>query len=87
MAKTTIFRKNGAQVIRLSEDVEFSDGVREVVVFREGKRRVIVPADSSWDDFFEEAGIEIGEREQPEERSRWASLRSAHPTCYLLATC
>jgi len=68
VTKTTILRRERLQVIRLSEDVAFPDGVREVVVFREGKRRVIVPADSSWDDFFEEDGIDIGEREQPEAR-------------------
>jgi len=63
--KTAILRRKGVQIVCLSEDVGFPDGVREVVVFREGKRRVIVPADSSWVDFFEEPGIEIGDREQP----------------------
>jgi len=63
MAKTAILWEDGTQVIRLSEDVAFPDGVREVVVVREGKRLVIVPADSSWDDFFEEPGVDIGERE------------------------
>jgi antitoxin VapB len=28
-------------------------------------RRIIVPADAVWDDFFDLAGIDIGEREQP----------------------
>ncbi len=68
--KTIILRRKRSQVVCLPEDVAFSDGVREVVVFREGKRLAIVPADSSWDDFFEEAGIEIGEREQPKGQER-----------------
>jgi antitoxin VapB len=63
--KTVLLRRKRSQVVCLPEDVAFPDGVREVVVFQEGKRLVIVPADSSWDDFFEEPRIDIGEREQP----------------------
>lgn len=63
MKRTKIFRRKGSQVVCLSGEVAFPDGVREVVVVREGKRLVIVPADSSWDDFFEEPGVDIGERE------------------------
>ena len=43
----------------------FGEGVREVTILRDGPRRIIVPADALWDDFFEAAGVDLGEREQP----------------------
>jgi antitoxin VapB len=44
--------------------------VQDVVILREGARRVIVPADSVWDDFFASPGIDISEREQPDHQIR-----------------
>jgi antitoxin VapB len=32
---------------------------------RDGCRRIIVPADAAWDDFFAAPGIELAERDQP----------------------
>ena len=40
-------------------------GVREVRIFRDGARRIIVPAEAAWDDFFDAPGIDLGERDQP----------------------
>lgn len=65
MTRTTVFRTNRSQAVRLPKDVAFPANVREVTILRDGARRVIVPADSVWDDFFDSPGIEIGEREQP----------------------
>jgi antitoxin VapB len=45
--------------------VAFPEGVRAVTILREGKRRVIVPADAVWDDFFDAPGVDLGERDQP----------------------
>jgi len=70
MVKTAIFQTNRSQAVRLAKNVAFPESVREVIVLREGKRRVIVPADSSWDDFFEEPGIDLGERDQPQVQKR-----------------
>jgi hypothetical protein len=36
-----------------------------LTVLRDGKRRVIVPAGSLWDEFFDAPGIDLGPREQP----------------------
>ena len=36
----------------------------------DGKRRVIVPADAIWDDFFDAPGVDLGEREQPAAQAR-----------------
>ena len=48
----------------------FPEGVREVAVLRDGPRRVIVPANATWDDFFEAPGIELPEREEPRAQER-----------------
>ena len=69
MTRTTIFRSNRSQAVRLPKDVAFPPEVRNVTVLREGARRVIIPSDSAWDDFFAAPGIDI-ERQQPEAQRR-----------------
>jgi len=71
MARTTLFQTNRSQAVRLSKDVAFPAGVREVSVLRDGNRRVIVPADATWDDFFDGPGVDI-ERDQPAVQEREA---------------
>ena len=63
MVKTRLFNSNRSQAVRLPKDVAFPDGVRDVVIIREGNRRIVLPADGVWDDFFDSPGIDIGERE------------------------
>jgi antitoxin VapB len=70
MNKTTIFQTNRSQAVRLAKDVAFPADVKEVVVLREGARRVIVPANALWDDFFDRDGVDLGEREQPSAQQR-----------------
>lgn len=70
MARTTLFQSNRSQAVRLPKEVAFPEGVRTVTILRDGKRRVIVPADAVWDDFFEAPGIELGDREQPAPQER-----------------
>lgn len=70
MSRTTIFQSNRTQAVRLSKDVAFPDTVKEVAVLRDGNRRVIVPANSIWDDFFDAPGIDLGDRDQPETQVR-----------------
>lgn len=65
MVGTTLFKSNKSQAVRLPKDVAFPEDVREVTIIRDGKRRIIVPADSSWDDFFAEPGIDLEPRDQP----------------------
>jgi antitoxin VapB len=65
MTRTTIFQTNRSQAVRLPKDVAFPPEVREVTILRDGVRRIIVPADSVWDDFFNSPGVEIAERDQP----------------------
>jgi len=71
MAQTALFQTNRSQAVRLAKDVAFPAGVREVSVLRDGNRRVIVPADATWDDFFDAPGIAI-ERHHPPVQEREA---------------
>ena len=68
--RTTLFQNNRTQAVRLPKSVAFPENVHEVAILREGNRRVIVPADASWDDFFAAPGIELPEREQPSPEER-----------------
>ena len=70
MTRTTLFQTNRSQAVRLPKDVAFPANVREVTILRDGVRRIVVPANAVWDDFFDAPGIGIGEREQSPVQSR-----------------
>lgn len=70
MTRTTLFQSNRSQAVRLPKDVAFPEGVRDVAILRDGARRIIVPATAIWDDFFDAAGIDLPEREQPAMQDR-----------------
>jgi antitoxin VapB len=70
MTRTKLFRSKRLQAVRLPKDVAFPEGVTDVNVLREGKRRVIVPANAVWDDFFDAPGIDLPPREQPTAQER-----------------
>jgi antitoxin VapB len=70
MTRTTVFLSNRSQAVRLPKDVAFPAGVKEVTVLRDGKRRVIVPANAVWDDFFDAPGVDLGSRDQPAPQAR-----------------
>jgi antitoxin VapB len=72
MSKTNLFQSNRTQAVRLPKDVAFPDGVKSVTVLRDGNRRVIVPSDAVWDDFFDLPGIDLGGRDQPAAQTREA---------------
>jgi len=70
MTRTTLFLSNRSQAVRLPKDVAFPEGVREVAILREGARRVIVPANAVWDDFFATPGIDLPDRAEPAAQAR-----------------
>lgn len=72
MTWTTIFQTDRSRAVRLPKDVAFPPEVREVMILRDGVRRIIVPADSVWDDFFNSPEVEIAERDQPPIQAREA---------------
>jgi antitoxin VapB len=71
--RTTVFQTNRSQAVRLPKDAAFPADVREVTILRDGPRRIIVPADRVWDDFFDASGVDFPERDQPNlpERESW----------------
>lgn len=70
MTRTRLFQSNRSQAVRLPKDVAFPAAVQEVAILRDGARRVILPADALWDDFFAAPGIDLGERTQPAQQAR-----------------
>lgn len=70
MVATTVFKSNKSQAVRLPKEVAFPEDVRKVTIIRDGNRRIIVPADSSWDDFFAAQGVDLPGRDQPPAQHR-----------------
>ncbi len=75
MANTTLFQSNRSQAVRLAKEVAFPEGVNAVTIVRDGRRRIITPADAQWDDFFEAPGVDLGPRAQPAAQIRDALAR------------
>lgn len=57
--RTTVFRNNRTQAVRLPKAVALPDDVREVNVRVLGRARVIEPLGSGWDDWFDH-GLRAG---------------------------
>lgn len=53
MTRTTVFRNNKTQAVRLPKDVALPDDVREVEVIAVGEARVITPAGGRIDYWFD----------------------------------
>lgn len=71
-ARTTLFKSNRSQAVRLPKELAFPEGVKQVAIRRLGKARIIAPADAAWDDFFDAPGVDLAKREQPEAEAREA---------------
>jgi antitoxin VapB len=52
MARSTVFKTNKTQAVRLPKAVAFPEGVHEVEIVVTGQSRVITPVGHRWDDFF-----------------------------------
>ena len=70
MVRTKLFQSNRSQAVRLAKEVAFPDDVGEVAVIKDGARRIIMPSNAVWDDFFDAPGIDLPERQQPEAQQR-----------------
>lgn len=71
--KTKIFKSNRSQAVRLPREVAFPDSVKDVEITAIGNKRMIVPADQSWDEWFNAPGVSsdfMTERRQPEDQNR-----------------
>lgn len=53
MARSTVFKSNRSQAVRLPKQVALPDGVRQVEVTPIGRSRLISPVGEAWDAFFD----------------------------------
>jgi len=73
MVLTTVFKSNKTQAVRLPKAVALPENVKEVEVVAIGNRRIISPAGTAWDDWFEGGSVTtdfMAERSQPEAQER-----------------
>ena len=52
MVRSTVFKTNRTQAVRLPKQVAFAEGIREVEVTRIGQSRIVSPVGKRWDDLF-----------------------------------
>jgi antitoxin VapB len=70
-----LFKSNRSQAVRIPKDMEFPEGVKRVVVSKDGDKIVISPVKHSWDDFFDRPPCpDFPERDQPPVQERDWSL-------------
>ena len=68
MEKSTVFKSNKSQAVRLPKPVALPDSVKKVDIVKVGNARLITPAGESWDYWFDGPGVSddfMLEREQP----------------------
>ena len=53
MVQTTVFKSNKSQAVRLPKAVAMPEDVKKVDVVAVGNRRIITPAGTAWDEWFE----------------------------------
>ena len=74
MVRTTVFRSNRTQAVRLPKDVALPDHVTAVDITAVGNARVITPAGAAVDFWFERGTVVsvdfLAEREQPLQERR-----------------
>ncbi|HTQ33207.1 MAG TPA: type II toxin-antitoxin system VapB family antitoxin [Stellaceae bacterium] len=52
VAKSTLFKSNKSQAVRLPKAVAFPEDVRQVEIIKVGNSRLITPVGRRWDEFF-----------------------------------
>jgi antitoxin VapB len=71
--KTRIFKSNRSQAVRLPKEVALPESVKDVEITKIGNKRIIVPAEQSWEDWFDSPGVSsdfMEKRQQPEDQVR-----------------
>ena len=71
--KTKVFKSNRSQAVRLPKKVAFPESVRNIEIIAIGNKRVISPANESWEEWFNNPGVSedfMAERKQPEDQLR-----------------
>jgi antitoxin VapB len=73
MARSTVFKTNRSQAVRLPKEVALPANVRHVEITKVGRSRIISPANHSWDSFFDGPGVSedfMMERGEPPAQKR-----------------
>jgi antitoxin VapB len=74
MARSTVFRTNKTQAVRLPKAVAFPEGVHHVEIVKLGHSRLVSPVGQRWDEFFVNGSRAsedfMSEREQPSPEER-----------------
>lgn len=73
MERSTVFKSNKSQAVRLPKPVSLPDTVKQVDVIPLGRARLIVPAGEAWDSWFDGEGVTddfMNDREQPADQER-----------------
>lgn len=50
--KTTVFKLNRSQAVRIPKDLAFPDHVKKLIVRREGNKLTLEPETTFWEEFF-----------------------------------
>ncbi|ELY4483314.1 antitoxin [Cronobacter turicensis] len=73
MEKTTVFKSNRSQAVRLPKAVALPEDVKHVDIVAVGRTRIITPAGESWDSWFDGDSVTsdfMTAREQPGDQDR-----------------
>lgn len=73
MEKTTVFKSNRSQAVRLPKAVALPEDVKHVDIVAVGRTRIITPAGESWDSWFDGESVTSDfmiAREQPGDQDR-----------------
>ena len=52
-----VFKSNRNQAVRIPKDLEFPEGVKQVVIRKVGRSLYLCPEESLWLDYFAEPGV------------------------------
>jgi antitoxin VapB len=52
MTRSTVFRTNRSQAVRLPKAVAFPEGVHQVEIIKLGRSRLVSPVGQRWEEFF-----------------------------------
>ncbi|MBA3015319.1 MAG: antitoxin [Proteobacteria bacterium] len=71
--QTKLFKSNKSQAVRLPKAIAFPESVTNIEIIAIGNKRIITPANQSWDDWFDSPGVShdfMDERLQPDDQVR-----------------
>ncbi|HEX4156853.1 MAG TPA: type II toxin-antitoxin system VapB family antitoxin [Rhizomicrobium sp.] len=74
MTRSTVFKSNRSQAVRLPKAVAFPDDVHQVEIVKIGRSRLVSPAGQRWDDLFQQGPRAsddfLRDRNQPDVQER-----------------